>query len=86
MHRMGVSDGAFSPDGKLVLTGCWDGTARLWDVPEALPNEPERIKMWVETMTGLSSAAGESSELLKADAWRARKKRLDELGGPFWAR
>ena len=68
-----------------MLTSCWDGTARLWEVPEPLPNEPKRIKLWVETMTGLSSEAGESSELLKAGPWRDRKTELNQLGGPMVA-
>jgi WD40 repeat protein len=28
---------AFSPDGELFLTGCWDGTARLWKTSTAEP-------------------------------------------------
>ena len=31
---------AFSPDGKTVLTGSWDGTARLWDAATAQPLGP----------------------------------------------
>jgi eukaryotic-like serine/threonine-protein kinase len=81
-HRLGVSDAVFSPDGKTVLTGSWDGLAHLWKVPEPLKDEPERIVLWVEVLTGLSAEAGESSELLKADAWRERKAKLDALGGP----
>jgi WD40 repeat protein len=50
---IGVSEAAFSPDGKFALTGSWDGTARLWAVPNALDDEQERIEAWVETMTGL---------------------------------
>jgi WD40 repeat protein len=30
-HRDLVAAVAFSPDGKMVLTGSWDGTARLWE-------------------------------------------------------
>ena len=30
-HPDGVSAVAFSPDGKTILTGCYDSTARLWD-------------------------------------------------------
>jgi WD40 repeat protein len=31
-HTNRVTSVAFSPDGQLVLTGSWDGTAKLWDV------------------------------------------------------
>ena len=30
-HPARVYAGVFSPDGKTVLTGCDDGTARMWD-------------------------------------------------------
>jgi len=31
-HKEPVSGTAFSPDGKLLATGSWDGSARLWEV------------------------------------------------------
>ncbi|MGA9773120.1 MAG: hypothetical protein WBV94_29085 [Blastocatellia bacterium] len=31
-HLSSVFSVAFSPDGKYMLTGSWDKTARLWDV------------------------------------------------------
>jgi WD40 repeat protein len=34
----GITRGvAFSPDGELILTGCWDNTARLWKTSTAEP-------------------------------------------------
>jgi WD40 repeat protein len=82
LHKLGVSEATFSPDGKYALTGSWDGTARLWEVPQPVPDDLKRIEAWVETMTGLKIAPNGGGELLKPDEWRARKKRLDELGGP----
>jgi eukaryotic-like serine/threonine-protein kinase len=36
-HANAVMGVAFSPDGKTVLTGCLDGTARLWDAATTKP-------------------------------------------------
>ena len=77
-----MSDAAFSPDGKLVLTGSWDGSARLWEVPEPIADEPERIIAWVEVMTGLRVGLNDSGDMLTAEQWTGRKKDLDRLGGP----
>jgi WD40 repeat protein len=82
-HREGVSDAAFSPDGKCVLTGSWDGTARLWDVPEPLPDDVDRIIPWVEKLTGLRVGPTVTGDLLPANEWIKIKPDLDTPGGPL---
>ena len=43
-----VSAAAFSPDGKTLLTGCEDGTARLWDVGNTdTPSAPLLHQAWI---------------------------------------
>ena len=39
-HSKSVSSVAFSPDGKIVMTGSFDGKSRLWDAPTAQPLGP----------------------------------------------
>ena len=75
---------AFSHDGKHILTSSWDHRVRLWPGIEPVPDEPERVTNWIETMTGLKIFVTGSSEFLTWEEWSERKKRLDELGGPPW--
>jgi hypothetical protein len=49
-----------------------------------VPDEVEWVTAWVETMTGLQIGPTGSADLLTADEWNERKRRLDELGGPPW--
>ncbi|KIN96793.1 hypothetical protein M404DRAFT_162311, partial [Pisolithus tinctorius Marx 270] len=30
-HTSGVLSVAFSPDGKRIVSGCWDNTVRVWE-------------------------------------------------------
>jgi WD40 repeat protein len=82
-HSQGVFRLVFAPDGRTVFSGDNDGTARLWAVPSALPDEPERIRVWLEATTGLE--LDRSSGAIRAPdvrSWQNRRRRITELGGP----
>jgi WD40 repeat protein len=73
---------AFSPDGKTVLTGSMDQTARLWDVAAALPDDLERAATWAEVLTGLELDEFGSAKVLDNATWLRRREKLKQLGGP----
>jgi WD40 repeat protein len=82
LHDDSVADAVFSPDGQLVLTGSFDRTARIWRVPSTVAGSPERIRVWIEVITGLELDEEAVIRFLDAPAWQERRQRLQELGGP----
>jgi tetratricopeptide (TPR) repeat protein len=90
-HEEFVTAAGFSPDGRTVLTVSLDLTVRMWPVPATVSDEPERIRLWVETRTGLyrDEAIGlqplsfeELLQPLDLAQRTQRHDRFDALGGP----
>jgi hypothetical protein len=75
--------GAFSADGKTVLTGSHDFTARLWKGLRPLEGAPERVLLWAQVITGLELDERSVTRMLDAATWARRRQRLQELGGPL---
>jgi WD40 repeat protein/tetratricopeptide (TPR) repeat protein len=74
---------AFQADGKSLLTRDLVSGFRFFPVPPKLPDDPDRLAVWVEVIAGLTldPRQGLIKVLDNAD-WLARRKRLNELGGP----
>jgi WD40 repeat protein len=81
-HPHKVTQVDFHPDGRLLLTGCWDTTARFWSVPEPVQGDAERIRLWVELLTGLELDVHGGVRDLPADTLAQRRRRLEGLDGP----
>jgi WD40 repeat protein len=82
VHRGTVAAVAFSPDGKTVLTGSYDKTARLWKVPLPIEGEVDRIMLWTKVVTGMELDEWGSIRFLDDRTWRRYREELERLGGP----
>ncbi len=77
-HRKGVTAIYFRPDGKALLSACRDGTARLWQVPEALEGDAAQLMLWAEARSGLRLDEHDVVVPLSDAEWLERRKRLGE--------
>jgi WD40 repeat protein len=78
----GFRSAAFSPDGHSFWMGCSDGSVWRWAVPAPLEGDPERIKLWLQVVTGTESDEGGAIRILGAHDWDQRRQWLHERGGP----
>jgi WD40 repeat protein len=78
VHKGPVVDVAFRPDGKMLLTGSADSTARLWDVPDPVEGDEERIDCWIHVLTGLEFDAYDAIRPMDIATWREQRRRLNK--------
>jgi WD40 repeat protein len=72
----------FAPDGRRLLTCCGDDTARVWEVPAPVGGTPERVRLWVEVLTGWELDEARAARPLGEAGLEQRRRRLGGHGGP----
>jgi hypothetical protein len=82
VHQSTVSVLAVSPDGKSVLTGTLDKTARRCLLPVPIGGDVQRIKVWTRVFTGMDLDEHDAAQVLEPGDWDKYRQRLRELGGP----
>lgn len=82
-HAEGVRAVAFDRAGRRAATGGKGGVVRQWRVPPPpVEGSPERIRLWVEVLTAMELDPQGTVRELTSDEVAARRRRLEELGGP----
>jgi WD40 repeat protein len=74
-----VIDGEFNSDGTLILFTCSDGTARLYDVPQPMPDNPNLIRVWGRARSGFELDEKSMPRRLSQAEWLKAKKELELL-------
>jgi WD40 repeat protein len=80
-HRDTVVDVRFSPDGRTFLTASYDGTVQRWDVDAPVQGDVERVRLWVETLTGKYMNDRGVVRDLDTSSWQEHGERLERSGG-----
>jgi WD40 repeat protein/serine/threonine protein kinase len=81
-HRSGVLAVALGPDGRTVLTGCGNKVVRRWPLAAQVVGAAERIRCWMQVLTGTELDGHGALRVLDAAAWQQRRRQLDSRGGP----
>ncbi len=81
-HGEAVHFVAFTPDGRRMISLSVNGEFRSQDVPLSLSGDAERIRCWVELLTGMELDPQGTLHDLSTDDLQQRRERLRELGGP----
>jgi WD40 repeat protein len=72
-------DGAFCPDGSMILFTCSDGTVRLFDIPQAIPDQPQMVRAWARMRSGLVLDENAVPQQLTQAEWLESRRQLMQL-------
>jgi WD40 repeat protein len=82
-HADAILSLAFHPDGRRVVTAGQDRHVRQWQVPQPpADGSAERLRLWVEVLTGLELDEAGALHTLSREATAERRRSLEGLGGP----
>jgi WD40 repeat protein/tRNA A-37 threonylcarbamoyl transferase component Bud32 len=81
-HGEAVHFVTFTADGRRMMSISVNGEFRAQDVPSSVSGDAQRIRCWVEVLTGMELDAQGAIHDLNADALERRRERLLQLGGP----
>jgi WD40 repeat protein len=73
---------AFVPDGKRIVTGSGDKTARIWERPNPLDGQAKHIVLWAQLITGKELDERGAVRELDASTLVQRRQQLAGLRGP----
>ena len=79
--RDGNNGIAFSGDGRRVAAAGKKGRVNVWDVPAPVSGDVERLRLWVEVLTGMELDGDDVVRPLSSDAVLERQPRLEDRGG-----
>jgi WD40 repeat protein/tRNA A-37 threonylcarbamoyl transferase component Bud32 len=83
-HMDAVNTVACSLDGQMAVTASDDKTAKILTLPEPVVGEPDKVRLWVETITGLSSDASGAIYPLSAREWADKAAQRDISSGSVY--
>lgn len=69
-HNNWVTSVAFSRDGRSVLTGGRDGTARIQDLPTPVVGSPREVTLQVQAATGMMLDDNDEIRALSVEEWK----------------
>jgi serine/threonine protein kinase/WD40 repeat protein/tetratricopeptide (TPR) repeat protein len=77
LHRTGVLDLRFTPDGASLVTLTTTGRRRNWPLPKPVADDPERLELWLQAQGGIGFR-NQAIGLLDAETWRECRLQLQE--------
>jgi len=72
---------AFTQDNRLMAAGDTDGRIVVWEPSGSIQGEPERIRLWLETLTRMELDSAGTIRGLSAEEVQERARRLQAAGG-----
>ena len=77
-YEVGVDDCEIRPDSSAILFRCTDGTARLYDIPQPMPDNPKLIHAWALAHSGFQVGRHVRTAAIVAGRVVGRAERIED--------